>query len=165
MRHTCSREAARASHMRVSVASSKRSMQRWAVVSEATGPKSTSWSRSAPRSVRQSPPSASMTARSRTMRPGSWATALECTRRPETRPEVRPTRSQRPVSRAVPARDVRPSPSQVTSTGMRTVVAFTCTVTFLLGFMAVSQQPLSQPRGSPSSISSTNPGRFVENRG
>jgi len=66
-----SREAARASHTRVSAASSKRSMQRWAVVSEATGPKSTSWSRSAPRSVRRSPPSASVTAKSRTMRPGS----------------------------------------------------------------------------------------------
>ena len=52
-------------------------------------------------------------------------------------------RNTRPVSRAVPAREVRPGMSQVTFTGERDVVAFTCTVILLSGVCAPRQLALS----------------------
>jgi hypothetical protein len=47
------------------------------------------------------------------------------------------------VSRAVPAREVRPGMSQKTFSGGRDVVAFTCTVILLSGVCAPRQLALS----------------------
>jgi len=71
--HACSRAFARAARSSSKRAGSCaiRSITRKAVESEATSPKSGCWSRTERRSARQSPPSASITARSRTTRPGS----------------------------------------------------------------------------------------------
>lgn len=69
------------------------------------------------RSDRRSPPPASITARSRITRPGSWPARRS--RSPESSREsalVRPTRSAIPASRPLPACDTKPAPSAETST-------------------------------------------------
>src|SRR5215210_6384967 len=72
--HACSRARACALRRRSSPSGSEAiaSITRNAVESEATSPNSGAWSRTARRSARQSPPSQSITQRSRTTRPGSW---------------------------------------------------------------------------------------------
>jgi hypothetical protein len=90
---------------------------RQAVASEATAPKSGSWSRTARTSERCSPPEASITARSRTTRPGSWAPRRSrIGARPFESASVSPIRSAVSANRATPAWETTPSPSAVTST-------------------------------------------------
>jgi pyruvate dehydrogenase E2 component (dihydrolipoamide acetyltransferase) len=82
------------------------------VASEGTSPNRVGWSRKTLRSARQSPPSASITAKSRSVRPGSCRELR--LRTPVIASEsapVRPTRSARPTSKAVPAREVKQSAS------------------------------------------------------
>jgi hypothetical protein len=77
-------------------------------------------------SVTQSPPSASITATSRSTRPGSCAERRS--RVPANAPDnaaVNPTRSVNPTSSATPACDTSPTPSAVTSTVSRRASAFT----------------------------------------
>src|SRR5664280_911872 len=95
--------------------SSTRSITRNAVESDGTPPNRSAWSRSAPRSARHSPPSESITARSRSTTPGSCAErrsrvaaiASESAR-------VSPTRSATPASSALPAWATWPVPSALT---------------------------------------------------
>ena len=87
-----------------------------AVESEATAPNSGSCSRTAPRSETHSPPSASITARSRITLPGSWPRRRCLTDpSPPDRPAVEPVLSAT-WHQAVPARDTSPAPSASTST-------------------------------------------------
>ena len=82
---------------------------RQAVASEATSPKKARWSRRARRSPSQPPPSARISARSRSARPGSWRERRS--RRSASAAEkaaLNPTRSARPAKSAVPAREVDP---------------------------------------------------------
>jgi hypothetical protein len=93
------------------------SMTRKAVAFEATSPNNGSWSRTARRSARQSPPSASITARSRTTRPGSWRPRRSrIPASPRDSAAVSPTRSAASATSAAPAWLTSPSPSGVTST-------------------------------------------------
>ena len=117
--HVRSRTAARAERSAWVSSGSEaiRSITRKAVEPEATGPNSDAWSRSARRSARQSPPSASITARSRTTRPGSCPERRSRTRaRPRESALVSPLRSASSASSPLPACDTRPSPSALTST-------------------------------------------------
>jgi len=93
------------------------SITRNAVESEATAPNSGAWSRTARRSARQSPPSASITARSRTTRPGSWPERRS--RSPASTLDsawVKPVLPATCESSADPACETNPPPSAVTST-------------------------------------------------
>ena len=73
--------------------------------------------RTARRSDKQSPPSASITARSRTTRPGSCRPRRSRTPTNATeRSRVSPTRSATSPSNAAPAWETKPSPSAATST-------------------------------------------------
>jgi hypothetical protein len=136
--HTRRRAVARASRTFARYPSSRAAIRRQAVASEATGPKSTSWSRSAPRSQRASPPSASITARSRATPPGRWRPRRpRRSERASTRAPVSPIRSATPTRRAVPAREVKEPQSARTFMKAGGVVFFTFTVTSLcLGLQA-----------------------------
>src|SRR4051812_46667262 len=93
---------------------------RKAVASDATGPNSGSCSRTARRSARQSPPSASITARSRTTRPRSCPPRRSrILARPSDNAAVRPSLSAASANSPAPACDTRPSPSDATSTVKR----------------------------------------------
>jgi hypothetical protein len=89
-----------------------RSSTRQAVGAEATGPNSSGWSRRAARSLKQSPPSASTTARSRSTAASGWRRAAAA-RQPSAL--VSPTRSASSRSNAAPACPTTPVPSVVTS--------------------------------------------------
>src|SRR3954447_3041664 len=93
---------------------------RKAVASDATGPNSGSCSRTARRSARQSPPSASITARSRTTRPRSCPPRRSrILARPSDNAAVRPSLSAASANSPAPACDTSPSPSDATSTVKR----------------------------------------------
>src|SRR5215216_3892566 len=135
------RAARNASNSSGSLAS--RSISRNAVVSDATGPNNGSWSRTARRSERQSPPSASITARSRITRPGS------CLRRRSRRPasaressRVKPVRSATSANNTAPACDTNPAPSGATSTVKQRPPRITRKVTL----QARDQGPSASPR-------------------
>ena len=109
--------------MRVSVAqaapilANMRNLTRNALACEATRPKRSSWSRSAPRSERQSPPSASIMQRSRTTSPGSCSERRSRVRASSSeKASVKPTLSATATSRPLPACAASPLPSAVTST-------------------------------------------------
>jgi Transposase, Mutator family len=94
-----------------------RATVRNAVESDATPPNSASCSRTAPRSDTHSPPSASITARSRITRPGSCPRrrCFRAARRADSA-RVSPSLSATCPSSALPACDTNPAPSAVTST-------------------------------------------------
>src|SRR5829696_6030514 len=121
----------------------RRSMTRQAVGVEATSPTSPGWSRSVARSLRQSPPSASMTARSVTTLPARCRARPGCPR-PAQRSSSpgNPSRSANSTSSAAPACPTTPSPSAVTSTRARGLVACTRKVPSLTG-IATFRQPHS----------------------
>ena len=80
------------------------SMTRNAVESEATLPNRSAWSRNAPRSARQSPPSQSITTRSRSTTPGSCAEARSRGGAiASDNAAVSPIRSATPANNALPA--------------------------------------------------------------
>src|SRR3954452_22898152 len=93
---------------------------RKAVASDATGPNSGSRSPPARRAARQSPPSASITARSRTTRPRSCPPRRSrILARPSDNAAVRPSLSAASANSPAPACDTSPSPSDATSTVKR----------------------------------------------
>ena len=87
------------------------------VESDATGPNNALWSPSTAMSAMHSPPSAMLTARSASTRPGSWTArgrrkpASACDRSP-----VNELRSARSASSRDPACDTTPAPSAETTT-------------------------------------------------
>ena len=82
---------------------------RQAVASEATAPKSGSWSRTARRSARWEPPEASITARSRTTRPGRGRRGAPASARDASRAHPS-AQSGPPSARAAPCRRGRRRP-------------------------------------------------------
>jgi hypothetical protein len=141
--HAVSRARANADHSaavpRGSPATSS-ARTRHAVEVEQTSPNNSGWSRSATRSQNPSPPSASITTRSRRTAPRSWPPA----RRPRLarRPSwlVSPTASAVSASSRLPAWLTRCSPSAVTTMRGRGLVGCTGKVTSLVG-SAVVRQP------------------------
>src|SRR4051794_18602489 len=106
------------------------SITRNAVDRDATSPNNTAWSVITARSDRQSPPSASTTARSRTTWPGSWPPPRwRSGRNRADSARVSPVFSATPTSNALPACDTKPSPSDVTSTVKRRPSRITFKVT------------------------------------
>ena len=121
-----SRATARAPRIASSSSASIDLITRWAVLSEATAPNSASWSRSTPRSVTQSPPSAIATIRSRKTTPGSWAERRSRVGAIASESAaVSPSRSASSASRRAPAWETIPSASALTSTVWRVVCVFT----------------------------------------
>ena len=122
-----------------------------AVGVEATGPNSPGWSRGAARSLRQSPPSASISARSASTLP------VRCRARPGCpRPAQRssspgnPSRSASSTSSAAPACPTNPSPSAVTSSRVRGLVACTRKVPSLTGDRDLQTATFSPLNEAPS---------------
>jgi hypothetical protein len=101
-------------------------MTRQAVGNDATSPNRSGCSRSTLRSARQSPPSAMVTMRSRTTRPGSWA---DRRRRvgaiPADNAAVHPSLSASSVRAALPAWLTIPATWVVTMRVLRRLVGFT----------------------------------------
>src|SRR5664280_1787434 len=129
--------------------SSTRSITRNAVESDGTPPNRSAWSRSAPRSARHSPPSESITARSRSTTPGSCAErrsrvaaiASESAR-------VSPTRSATPASSALPAWATWPVPSALTCS--LSTSPSRCTIRVILpGSRYECQEPAFSPPRRP----------------
>jgi hypothetical protein len=104
---------------------------RQAVEVEQTSPNSSGWFRRVARSLTQSPPSASITTRSRSTCPRSWAPPPRprLARRPSS--PVRPSRSDSSLNRAAPTWLQMPWPSATTSNRGRDLVACTGRVTLL----------------------------------
>ena len=126
---------------------------RHAVGVEQTRPNRPAWSRSPARSRTQTPPSASMTTRSRSTAPRSWAWPPPGRARPRLarRPSslVRPSRSASSASNTTPAWLQRPWPSAVTSKRGRVLIACTGRVTLLAGNGTVKQSHPPWSGGSP----------------
>jgi len=123
--HALSRAWRRASRSTPSRSGVIALMTRQAVGDDATWPNRSDCSRSTLRSARQSPPSAMVTMRSRTTRPGSWA---ERRRRVGASPAdsavVHPSLSASSVRAALPAWLAIPALSVVTMSVLRRLVGF-----------------------------------------
>jgi hypothetical protein len=115
--HARSRAWARAMRTRSSSTGPIQSSTRRAVETDATSPNSAGCAASATRSDTQRPPSASITARSHSTRPGSCTerrSRVSASAHPNA--SVSPSRCAASPSNAVPARDERPVASARTST-------------------------------------------------
>ena len=122
-----SRAAARTARSRTRCASSTRATARHAVGSEATGPNSLPWSRSPARWVNASPPSAIVTARSASTRPGACrvGNARYVSSSTSVHPAASPVSTVNSRSSSVPARDTNPVPSALTLTRLDRRLLFT----------------------------------------
>jgi hypothetical protein len=125
------------------------STTRQAVAVEATGPNSSGWSRRTARSLRQSPPSASITARSRSTAPTSWR-RRGVWPRPARHDSaaLSSSRSASSASSVAPAWLTTPSPSQVTSKRGRELVACTRKVPSLAGGCDLDSRILPAQEGT-----------------
>ena len=112
------------------------SSTRHAVGSDATDPNRSGWSRSTLRSDRLVPPSATITARSTSTRPGSWAERRwRVGAMAADRPAVSPSASATSASNRLPAWAATPVPSEVTTRRGRRVLRFTMEVPFWSGVL------------------------------
>jgi hypothetical protein len=117
-----------------------RSTIRNAVESDPTDSNNASCSRTAPRSDTHSPPSASITARSRITRPGSCPRRRSLT--PASRRDNAPVSPTLSATSALPACDTKPAPSALTST----VTGRPLRITFTVNLQARDQGPSTSPR-------------------
>ncbi len=147
-----SRAAARAARTALSArgaSAARRLTSRDTTGSEATGPNSAGSARRAPMSARQSPPSASVTARSAMIFPGS-CTARGVFHRPSAaaRPASSPLTRSVWVSSTAPAWDTIPVPSADTVILGRQAVFCICKVPSAGGGQVLRQVLFSQAKGT-----------------